>query len=285
MPHSGGSVTPDSTSARRCTGVVASRRGCGVSVSTRATSCGKNGRAACTHAGPSSGSSTDSSMPYMCCGGTVATTHGGVSCQRLCKAARFCPVLARNAGPGFRVGLWMAGAARREADSDDGCIVDRRGFADPLRQRCGQPPVMRRLQRQRAVAQTVAVRIARQHIADHGRRARRRQQRDLPAQRDRAERHQKAVAVVAQIDRVPARRQQRGHAPHLSQKSLQRDALAVFHGDAALCVAHGQRLQPGRYAGGLDDGRHYAGCSPGEGPQPGARGRRQGRKIVSQIPE
>ena len=70
----GGNAMPDSTSARRCTGVVTSTRGAGTAASAAATSAGKNGRPACTPTSPSSGITTDSSMPYMCCGGTVATT-------------------------------------------------------------------------------------------------------------------------------------------------------------------------------------------------------------------
>ena len=69
----GGNAMTDSTSARRCTGVVTSTRGAGTSASAAATSAGKKGRPACTPAPPSNGSSTDISMPYMCCGGTVAT--------------------------------------------------------------------------------------------------------------------------------------------------------------------------------------------------------------------
>jgi hypothetical protein len=48
-------------------------------------------------AGASSGNSTDSSMPYMCCGGTVATMPGRASPHRSRRADRFCPVLATNA--------------------------------------------------------------------------------------------------------------------------------------------------------------------------------------------
>ncbi len=79
MPANGGKTTPESTSARRCTGVVTSSRGAGTCASARATSSGKNGRPACTASGVTSGISTDSSMPYMCCGGTVATTCGTAS--------------------------------------------------------------------------------------------------------------------------------------------------------------------------------------------------------------
>ena len=102
MPHSGGSDTLDSISARKCTGVVASKRGSGVSANARATSSGKNGRPVCRPAGPSNGNSTDSSMPYMCCGGTVATMWGiAWPCHRLSNAAMFWPVLARNADQTF----------------------------------------------------------------------------------------------------------------------------------------------------------------------------------------
>jgi hypothetical protein len=60
-------------------------------------SSGKNGRTPCTAAPPTSGISTDSSMPYMCCGGTVATMCGvAPGGQRSDSAARFCRVLVRR---------------------------------------------------------------------------------------------------------------------------------------------------------------------------------------------
>ena len=61
--------------------------------SAAATSPGKNGRPAWMPTPPSSGSSTDISMPYMCCGGTVATT---VKCvpTAACSIARLPALLA-----------------------------------------------------------------------------------------------------------------------------------------------------------------------------------------------
>ena len=98
MPASGGSSTPEFASARRCTGVVTSNRVDVASASARATSAGKNGRASCTAAPPSSGNSTESSMPYMCCGGTVATICACASAgHRSRSAARFCALLVANA--------------------------------------------------------------------------------------------------------------------------------------------------------------------------------------------
>ena len=101
IPAGRGSSMPDSTSARRCTGVVTSRASPCASRSARATSSGKNGRPPCTAALASSGSSTDSSMPYMCCGGTVATTGRVASVappsgQKWRSTAAFCAVLRRR---------------------------------------------------------------------------------------------------------------------------------------------------------------------------------------------
>ncbi len=108
MPASGGSATPDSTNARRCTGVVTKTRGAGISASARATSSGKNGRSACTARVVTIGSSTDNSMPYMCCGGTVATTCGtaSVCAHRLSSATRSWRVLVRNCPRSWD---WVAG--------------------------------------------------------------------------------------------------------------------------------------------------------------------------------
>ena len=69
--------------------------------------------------------------------------------------------------------------------------------------------------------------MAAQLVVDHRRRARRRQQVVLAAQRDRAERDQEAVAVLAQVDRVAAAGQHRGHAAHLRAGRCASGDLAV----------------------------------------------------------
>ena len=62
--------------ARRCAGVLTSTRGSGVSPSTFATSTGNKGRATLSPMRAINGISTVSSIPYMCCEGTVPTIQG-----------------------------------------------------------------------------------------------------------------------------------------------------------------------------------------------------------------
>src|SRR5579883_970263 len=97
---SGGSGCACSTNARKCTGVVTSTRGAGTSASAQITSNGKNGRAECTAASANSGSSTENSSPYMCCGGTVATTLYGKP-VRPRSSASLCALLTANLSQRF----------------------------------------------------------------------------------------------------------------------------------------------------------------------------------------
>jgi hypothetical protein len=86
--------------------VVTSTRGASTRASAAATSAGNSGCPSCTANGASSGSSTDISMPYMCCGGTVATTCAVVEPGRNSRNPRaFAAVLARNEAQVFACGF------------------------------------------------------------------------------------------------------------------------------------------------------------------------------------
>ena len=60
---------------------------------------------ACTAQAPNSGNNTDSSMPYMCCGGTVATTCSGREKSSAPRATAFFAVLVQKSPHRFGLAL------------------------------------------------------------------------------------------------------------------------------------------------------------------------------------
>src|SRR5690606_42067214 len=93
-----------------------------------------------------------------------------------------------------------------------------------------------------AVAEAIALRMLRADLVDRRARARRRQQRGLPAQRHGAERDQEAVAVLTQVHGAGDVRQLPGEAAHVGEEGVQRHRAARVVGDRARAVAAGQWL-------------------------------------------
>src|SRR3546814_9452294 len=88
-----------------------------------------------------------------------------------------------------------------------------------------------------AIAQAVAFGMLRAHFVDRRARARRRQQRGLPAQGHGAERDQETVAVLAQVDRVAGVGQQLRQAAHVREESVERQLAAGTQRDRERAVA------------------------------------------------
>ena len=143
-----------------------------------------------------------------------------------------------QAAPGLGIGFRIAGTAGGETDHRHRIGVDfgpgTAALGQAVGQAFGQGVQARRRRREHHIGDAIAVGGLPKHVLDRRRRARGRQQIDLPAQGDRAESDQEPVAVFAQIDRAGRFRQAGSDAAHFGEESTERDVPMTIEGEHAV---------------------------------------------------
>ncbi len=163
-------------------------------------------------------------------------------------------ILARagqETAPGLGIGLRAAGGARGETDRHQRVVGQLWNRARSLRQFGRQLPIPRRRELQVQIAQAVRIGVARLHFAHYRRCTRRWQQRYLPAQRARVERHHETVAVLAQIHCMATFRQLLRQTVHMRDEGGQIDRLPRAPGQRPVERTNSHRMG-NRGAGRLD---------------------------------